>query len=188
MELFPTLQIGMLNGWIFLVILYLIYGVVLLAFPENVVKELYRYDRSSLSRKQKAFNIIRESLGLLSLILILLTPLKTGTAVFLPSLILFGLGFTGFIVALINFKNRPVDQPAQQGLYRISRHPQILMLFISVFGIGIAIGSWPVLILHTLASIFGHARIMLEEQACLEQFGNAYRAYMKRVPRYLLSF
>jgi protein-S-isoprenylcysteine O-methyltransferase Ste14 len=188
MELFPTLKIGVLNGWMLLAILYLTFGVLLLIFPKNVVKELYKYDRSRLSKKQKAFNIIRESLGLVSLVLIVFTPLKTRSILFIPGIILFGLGLAGFVVALFNFKNRPVNQPVVQGLYRISRHPQILMLFISVCGISIAIGSWLVLFLQFLASIFGHSRIMLEEQACLEQFGDEYCAYMKRVPRYILFF
>ena len=188
MDLFPPLKIGLLNGWILLAVLYLIFGILLLIFPKNVVAELYRYDRSGLSKKQKVFNIIREVLGLVCLILIIFTPLNTRAIFFVPGIILFGLGLTGFITALFDFKNRPADRPALDGLYRISRHPQILMLFISVCGISITIGSLPVLLLHIFASIFGHSRILLEEQACLEQFGDEYRAYMKRVPRYILFF
>ena len=188
MELFPALEMGWLNGWILLVLLYLIFGVLLIIFPKDVVARLYEYDRSRLSKWQKAFNVIRESLGVVCLVLIIFTPMKIGTPFFIPGIVLFILGLAGFSVALFDFKNRPLDKPVVRGLYRISRHPQILMIFISVCGIGIAIGSWTVLFMQILASLFGHSRIMVEEQACLKLYGDLYRAYMKCVPRYFLFF
>jgi protein-S-isoprenylcysteine O-methyltransferase Ste14 len=185
-ELIPELQIGWLNGWILVALLYLIFGALLLIFPKNVVAGLYEYDRSGLSRRQKTFNVIRELLGLICLVLIIFTPLKTGTYLFIPGVVLFGFGLIGFIISLFDFKNRPLDRPAVGGLYRISRHPQILMMFVAVCGISIAIGSWLVLFVQILASIFGHSRLLAEEQACIERYGDLYREYMKRVPRYFL--
>jgi len=188
MELIPALKIGWLNGWILLALLYLIFGILLLIFPKDVVARLYEYDRSRLSKRQRTFNVIRRSLGLVCLVLIIFTPIKTGTIVFIPGVILFGLGLAGFIIALFDFKDTPLDQPVIRGLYRISRHPQILMLFVSACGICVAIGSWLVLFIQILASLFGHSRTLAEEQACLERYGDLYRAYMKRVPRYFLFF
>jgi protein-S-isoprenylcysteine O-methyltransferase Ste14 len=188
MELIPELKIGWLNGWILLVLLYLIFGFLLLVFPKDVVARLYEYDRSGLNRRQKAFNLIRETLGLACFLLIIFTPLKTEANVFIPGLILFGLGLAGFVVALFNFKHAQTDLPANRGLYKISRHPQVVMLFVSVCGISLTIGSWIVLIVQILASAFGHSRTLAEEQACLEQYGEAYHAYMERVPRYFLFF
>jgi protein-S-isoprenylcysteine O-methyltransferase Ste14 len=187
-ELFPALAIGWLNGWILLVLLYLIFGFLLLIFPKDVVARLYEYDRSRLSKRQKASNVIRESLGVVCLVLIIFTPMRIGTPLFIPGIVLFTLGLVGFSVALFDFKNSSLDQPVVRGLYRISRHPQILMMFVSVCGIGIAMGSWPVLIVQILASLFGHSRILVEEQACLKRYGDLYRTYMKGVPRYFLFF
>lgn len=188
MELFTSLKIGWLNGWILLVLLYLIFGILLLFFPKDVVAALYEYDRSRLNKKQKFFNLIRESLGLGCLVLIIFTPMKTGAMFIIPGGILFGVGLGGFIIALFDFKNRLPDQPAMRGLYRISRHPQILMLFISICGISVAIGSLLVLFVQILAFLFGHSRILAEEKACLERYGDLYRSYMKGVPRYFLFF
>jgi protein-S-isoprenylcysteine O-methyltransferase Ste14 len=186
MELIPKLKIGWLNGWILVALLYLIFGILLLIFPKDVVAGLYEYDRSGLSKRQKAFNVIRESLGLVCFVLIIFTPLKIESNVFILGLILFGLGLAGFFIALFDFKNRPLDRPAVRGLYRISRHPQILMMFVAVCGISLAIGSWLVLFVQILASIFGHSRILAEEQACIERYGDNYTTYMNRVPRYFL--
>ena len=92
----------------------------------------------------------------------------------------------GFVIALLNFKKTPFDQPVTRGLYRISRHPQQLMFFISFFGICIAIGSWLALLILIISKFFGHFRTLEEEKACLEQYGDSYRAYIKSVPRYFL--
>ena len=57
MEFWPTLEIGWLNGWILLVLDFLIQGSLLLVFPKNVVTRLF--DRSGWSEKQKIFTILR---------------------------------------------------------------------------------------------------------------------------------
>jgi len=188
MELIPALEMGWLNGWVLLASLYLVYGFLLLVFPKDVVTRLYEYDRSSWSKRQRAFYVIGKSLVLVYFALIIFTPLKTGSVVFIPGIILFVLGLVGFIIALVNFKNTPLDQPVARGLYRISRHPQVFMLFILALGICMAIGSWLALFILLLSSLFGRVRTLAEEEACLERYGDSYRAYMERVPRYFLFF
>ena len=186
MELIPTLEIGWLNGWILLCLVYSIFGILLILFPKDVVSRLYNYDRSSWSKTQRAFYIIGKLLALVCLFLIIFTPLKIRANIFIPGIILFAFGLTGFIIALFNFKNALLDQPVTRGLYRISRHPQVLMLFIMSIGICITIGSWLVLFIVIISSLFLHSRDLAEEKACLERYGDSYRNYMKLVPRYFL--
>jgi len=186
MELIPALEIGWLNGWILICLLYLIYGILLWSFPKDVVARLY--DKSGRTRRQKIVIYIGSLLAFIYFVLIIFTPLKIGSNVFIPGIILFALGLAGFVIALFNFKNAPLDRPVTRGLYRISRHPQQLMFFISFLGICIAIGSWLALFLQTISSLFLHARILAEEKACLDRYGDSYRDYMKRVPRYFLFF
>ncbi len=158
----------------------------LLSFPESVRTRLYDYDKSGWSKTQRVLLIIGKLLALVSLILIILTPLKIGAKFFIPGIIIFAFGLVGFIIALFNFKNTPPDQLITRGLYRISRHPQVFMLFIASIGICIAIGSWLVLFIVIISSLFLHSRDIAEEKACLKRYGDSYRAYMKRVPRYFL--
>ena len=186
LDLFPTLEIGWLNGWILLCLFYMIYGVFLMTFPKDVRAKLFYYDRFRWSKRQRVFYAIGKVSVLIYLVLIIFTPLKIGAIVFIPGIILFLLGLVGFIIALYNFKNMPSNQPTTKGLYRFSRHPQIHMLFISGLGICIAIGSWFALFILIISKFFGHFRTLAEEEACLEQYGDLYRAYMKRVPRYFL--
>lgn len=186
MELIPTLKIGWLNGWILLCLIYSIFAILLILFPKDVVSRLYNYDRSSWSKTQRAFYIIGKLLALVCLVLIIFTPLKIRANIFISGIILFAFGLAGFIIALFNFKNTLLDQPVTRGLYRISRHPQVLMLFIMSIGICIAIGSWLVLFIMIVSSLFLHFRDLAEEKACLERYGDAYRNYIKLVPRYFL--
>ena len=186
MEILPELEIGWCNGWVPLCLLYLIFGILLMAFPKEVVARLYEYNRSDWSKAQRASYGIGKIPAIVCMVLMIFSPLKIGTNVFIPGIALYILGLIGFFIALINFRYTPLDQPVTSGIYKISRHPQVLMLFIAGSGICIAIGSWLALFLQVIAALFLRARTLAEETACLELYGDSYRAYMKRVPRYVL--
>ena len=186
MELIPPLEIGLLNGWILIFLLYLVYGLLLLIFPKDVVARLY--DKSGRTKRHKIIINVGSLLAFIYFVLIIFTPLKIGSNVFIPGLIVYAFGLIGFVIALFNFKNAPLDRPVTRGLYRILRNPQQLMFLISFLGICIAIGSWLALLIHFISSLFLHTRILAEEKACLQRYGESYRDYMKRVPRYLLFF
>ena len=186
MEIIPELKIGWLNGWLLIVVFYATYTIVLKIFPKDAVARLY--DKSGRGKRHRILILVGSILAFAYFILIIFTPLKTGSVVFIPGLIIFVFGLTGFVIALFNFKNAPLDRPATNGLYRISRHPQQLMFFIAFIGICIAVGSWVALFVQLLSSIFLHVRVLAEEKACLEHYGELYQNYMKDVPRYFLYF
>jgi protein-S-isoprenylcysteine O-methyltransferase Ste14 len=186
MELFPALRIGWLNGWLPMGILYLIFGILLRVFPKEVVSRLY--DRSNWSREQRVIMLIGKSMVLVWFPLIIFTPLKIGTPVFVFGTVIFAFGLVGFVAALCNFRNTPPDRPVTEGLYRVSRNPQQFMLLVAGLGISIAIGSWLALLMLLLGLVFTHRKILAEESSCLSQYGDAYRAYMECVPRYFLFF
>ena len=117
---------------------------------------------------------------------VILTPLKTGMPVFALGVAIFALGLAGFIVSLLHYNDTPLDQPVTKGLYKISRNPQVLMVYVAYYGISIAIGSWIALLIQFASQVFSHARILAEEGSCLRQYGDSYRAYMRTVPRYFV--
>lgn len=186
MELIPRLEIGWLNGWILLALEFLIQGLLLLVFSKDVVSRLF--DRSGWNKKQRSFTIIGKVFSLACLILILLTPLNINSGVFIMGLFLYTIGITGLVVAMLNFKDTPPDQPVTQGIYKISRHPQIVALFIIFLGICVAIGSWLALFALILSKLLQHFGILAEEEICLGQYGESYLNYMKQIPRYFLFF
>jgi protein-S-isoprenylcysteine O-methyltransferase Ste14 len=186
MELMPALELGWLNGWILLGVEYLIQGFLLLIFPRDVVARLF--DRSGWNVKQRAFLIAGKVFSLVCLVLIILTPLKLHSSVFAAGILLYAIGLTGLVVAMLNFKDTPPDQPVTKGFYKISRHPQIVALFVLFLGICLAIGSWAAVLTLVMSRLLQHFSILAEEEVCLQHYGKSYRDFMGRVPRYFLFF
>ena len=118
---------------------------------------------------------------------------------------LIGLGETGMMISMILgyallfigigiffqgwrqvHKARQSKELVVDGLYALSRHPQYTGLFIALFGEGVV--HWPTLFSVGLLPviIFVYYRLALkEERKVIEQFGEAYLAYKKRVPMFL---
>jgi protein-S-isoprenylcysteine O-methyltransferase Ste14 len=186
MELMPALKIGWLNGWIPLGLLVLVEGLLLKSFPREVVARLF--DRSRWNRRQAIFTTIGKLFSLACLVLLVFTPLKIGSGVFVAGTLLYVLGLAGLVVAILDFRNTPVGRPVTRGLYKISRHPQIVMLFIIFLGMCLAIGSGLALLILLMSRLLQHHGILAEEEACVAQYGDSYQAYMKQAPRYLLFF
>lgn len=184
MEWFPDLKIGWLNGWIPVILLSLTDIILFRVFPDEVVKRLF--DRSGWSYKQITFTVIGKVIVLGCLVLLFFSPLKMGSIVFPVGAILVVVGMSGLVKALFDFRNTPLDEPVSRGIYKISRHPQIVMSSIVLFGGCIATGSWLAILLWVLARVFSHFGILAEEEVCLQKYGESYRQYLDSVPRYFV--
>jgi protein-S-isoprenylcysteine O-methyltransferase Ste14 len=95
------------------------------------------------------------------------------------------IGFVAGVIVILNWVASPLGEPVTNGLYRYSRHPMYVTSFVFFLGVSIATASW-VFLLSTIlliAASFYFARI--EEQSCLEKYGDAYRQYMDKTPKYL---
>jgi protein-S-isoprenylcysteine O-methyltransferase Ste14 len=186
MELTPMLELGLLNGWILLIIEFMIEGGLLLVFPKDVVARLL--DRSGWSTKQRVFTILGKVFSLVCLILIALTPLQINSGLFIVGIVLYVIGLVGLAVAMVNYKDTPLGQPVLMGVYKFSRHPQIVSVTIVFVGICLAVGSWLAFFTLVLSRGLQHFGILAEEEVCLKRYGESYRAYMEKVPRYFLFF
>jgi protein-S-isoprenylcysteine O-methyltransferase Ste14 len=186
MELIPTLDLGWLNGWIPLGLLCLVEGLLLLTSPRAVTARLF--DRSTWSKRQATFTAVGKAFSLACIVLIVLTPLKVGSVAFVVGAVIYLLGLVGLVTAILNFRRTPLNEPVTEGLNRISRHPQIVALFVSFLGMCVAIGSWLAILMLVISKLFQHLGILAEEEACLAQYGESYRAYVERVPRYFVFF
>lgn len=75
---------------------------------------------------------------------------------------------------------------ATDGLYGLVRHPQYTGLFVGLFGEGVV--HWPTLFSVGLFPLIVLAYVLLarrEERQMVEQFGEPYRAYQRRVPMFI---
>ena len=58
----------------------------------------------------------------------------------------------------------------------------MILVFI---GIGIASASWLFLLFLAILTVITHFMIIVEERTCLNKFGDSYREYMKKTPRWI---
>ena len=186
MELLPAPRLAWANGWILLAVFYSVFGFLLWRFPRDVVRRLY--DKSGWSREEHMLINAGKVFALIAFGLVFLAPLKFGEGVFALGTALFALGLGGFVIALRDFARTPLDCPVTGGLYNVSRNPQVAALSVAGLGMCIAIGSWAAVVAWMLSHLSSPLRILAEEKSCLRQYGDAYRSYMRRVPRYFLFF
>jgi protein-S-isoprenylcysteine O-methyltransferase Ste14 len=69
------------------------------------------------------------------------------------------------------------------GVYAVVRHPQYLGFILCVLALVLMSQHWLSVISGVLGSALFYRDILREEQMSIGKFGDAYRRYMKRVPR-----
>ncbi|MBN1437952.1 MAG: hypothetical protein JW929_00960 [Anaerolineales bacterium] len=186
MEPFPALSLGWLNGWVPLVLMALVDLGLFRILPKEVVARLY--GRVKVEGWQRVIAAIGNLVFTASLVLVVFTPLKIGDPVFAVGCIVSLAGLAGQVKSFLDFRDTPPDQPVTRGIYRISRHPQNVTSRVAALGICIAVGSWAAVTLWTVGNALCHWEKLAEEQTCLEQYGESYRQYLHKVPRYFLFF
>jgi protein-S-isoprenylcysteine O-methyltransferase Ste14 len=122
------------------------------------------------------------------MVMMIFTPLKVNNPIFLVGAGVFSIGFVLVMSALYYFRSTSVDEPVVKGPYRVSRNPQWLGLFLALLGSAIATKVRLYIGMVVIAGIIYHIQILDEETACIEKYGESYREYMNRIPRYLLFF
>ena len=112
-------------------------------------------------------------------------PLKLGTIWFYVGLPITLIGLVGSIVVLVNWSNTPAGKPVTRGLYRYSRHPMHVTEVLLLFGVSIASASWVFLLFPIIVGVGAVYFIKMEEAFTLGHYGNAYREYKNRTPRWI---
>ena len=183
MSLVPAFGIGVWNAWNFIVpYLLLNFGLSFLfvgrksafwAWPSYT-----RLERVCLLTAM----LLMGGLWIYSIFL----PLTVGTAWFYAGILVYLLGLAFITISMLTFIATPADKPNTTGLYRFSRHPMYLGILLVYIGIGIASASWVYLLLaFTYLATYRNAFTIPEERFCCEKFGDAYREYMNRTPRWI---
>ena len=182
MSLVPAFEIGIWNAWVFI-----IYQLLAVPFLYYIAGKRGSTHDEKLDLPT-AKRVIAGSTKILSfpiLIYSIFVPLKLGTMWFYIGLPITLLGIVTSIIALVNWATTPTNTPITKGLYRFSRHPMYIADFLLFLGLGVATASWIFLLFSILwlatNSILGN----YEEQDCLDKYGDAYRKYMERTPRWV---
>ncbi len=187
MSLVPQFEIGIWNAWI-LTLYIALHPLVMVLIDKligtgGIFKKMG--DTAAFNKTENIMNIFGTVLffGLFGYSIFL--PLQLGTAWFYIGFALCLLGVVTWTIAIVNIADIPLGKPWNKGLYLYSRNPMHFSSFLILIGAGIASASWLFLLLSviyiTLLAIF----ITAEERECLEKFGNTYREYMNRTPRWI---
>ena len=182
MSLVPEFELGLWNAWIFILLGFIIPHLFLNKYwkARGWDEEARRY-----SKKEKKLGNILTVIFVASVIYGVFLPLKLWTAWFYVGLSIYLLGMIFLIMATLNFAATPLDKPVTKGAYHISRHPLSFSGFLTLIGMSIACISWIFLLLAIVFIILMNTLVIPEERWCLEKYGNAYREYMNRTPRWI---
>jgi len=184
MSLVPAFEIGIWNAWIFMVcslipVIFLFMPLVSRGQKGETAFTAY------FSKMQKNAFSTTQLIYFLLIIYSIFVPLKLGTVWFYVGLPVFLVGFIPYAMLAVNFVTTSLDKPVTRGIYRYSRHPMYLSSFPLYLGVGIATASWIFLLLSVVDIIMPPLFVEAEERFCLEKYGNAYREYMDRTPRWI---
>jgi len=186
MDFVPPLRLGVLNGWLLLAAYFLGLILSVVAFPADKRKKLFLEPQYPRGHPRWWALLLGRIAAISLVVLTLFTPLRLGTYLSYAGVTLYGIGYIVVMVSLNDFKHAPADGVVTSGLYRYSRNPQWLGLVGVFMGTALAMGAVLHLILVlTLVAVY-HFQILLEEEICTSAYGEKYRGYMSRVPRYLL--
>jgi len=188
MSLIPAFEIGLWNAWI-------LWGLILVSM---VIPDFFMSKEAKMRTKKAAqfvpFNKKMEKILALSTHVVIIPfsilysiflPLKIGTAWFYTGLVIFVLALVMNLMTTISFVTTPVDKPVTSGIYRISRHPIYFCGFLLNLSIAIVCASWVIMLCAILWIVFFNIVVPTEESFLIGQYGDAYREYMNRTPRWI---
>jgi len=187
MTIVPAFDIGIWNAWILWVVMFLAMMVpdfFMSREAKERTKRAMQFVPVTGIKKALAYStqtVIMPAAAIYSIFL----PLKIGTAWLYAGLPIFALGIVMTVMITISFATTPADKPVTKWFYRISRNPIYLSAALMYLGMGIACASWVFMLCAVLWIVFLNLAIPAEERALIAQYGDAYRKYMSKTPRWL---
>ena len=181
MTFIPAFEIGVWNAWIFMA-----YSVLALFLPNLILNADNMKAPAPQNQTEKRYRNPWAILCFLTIIYSIFLPLKLGTMWYYIGMPICLVGAILYMITSMNFAMTTIrNEPVIKGLYRYSRHPMYVTLFLMFLGLGIASASWIVLLFAIISMALWVPLSISEEQFCLEQYGDAYREYMDRTPRWI---
>jgi len=181
----PALEIGLWNAWVF-VFHPLLFPLLMIAMDRAGIGDMAKkMGEVPYENGEKRVFMTSMVVMLLLIAYSVFLPLKLGTVWFYAGLATYLVGLVLYLTAVVNIATTPVGQPWTKGMYRYSRHPMTFSSSIAWVGASVASGSWILLLLSALVAVLQTAEANAEERGCLETYGDEYRDYLNRTPRWI---
>ena len=179
MNLIPEFSIVFWNGWWLSLIYYIVNQGIPLSKKGSVKRLLTAANSQNYFWKK-----VNCLLWVITIIFPVFVSVKFDSVIFYSGIFMYFVGMTLNVIALWNYVTTPFDQPVIKGLYRCSRNPIYVAYSLTWYGVGLALGSWLLIIINTIKVIICHFLILEEEGYCLQKYGKDYQNYLAKVPRY----
>ena len=185
MSLIPAFEIGILNAWIFMLWPWLDTLVFRLVGKEVFQRASGLASEMKTSRAYKTISYVSMITEFMAVAYSIFLPFKLSTIWLYAGLAIFLLGLGVLTVASVNFIVTPMNRPITRGMYRFSRHPLYLASLLIYLSVGIASASWIFLVIFIVQLVSISIGAVREERSCLEMYGESYRQYMNKTPRWI---
>ena len=182
MSIVPAFEIGVWNAWIFMPYLFLL---MILVGKLKKGEDPGKSEIDALSQAGKRIFNFAFLVLFCAIIYSIFLPLKLGTMWFYVGLPIALIGLVMLTIVMLNFATTPWDKAITKGFYHYSRHPMYITTTLFLLGVGIASASWLFLLLSIVFTVLNTFRAINEERFCFKRFGQAYREYMNRTPRWI---
>jgi len=185
MSLIPAFHIGVWNAWIFMIWPWVDMLAIRLVGLDVYQRASGLPSEMKTSRQYRVVSYVSMAVDTMAVAYSIFLPLQLGTIWFYAGLAIFLTGLVVLTAATVNFATTPMDVPVTRGIYHYSRHPLYLASLLIYFSVGIASASWVFLLFFVVQSVFIRIAAVGEERYCLEKYGDAYREYIDKTPRWL---
>jgi len=179
------LNIGLMNAWWYPIAFGIVNIAFMIAYPKKFRQRLFAIPKveSRFLKLMFFVSLVIFSRGLI--IYSIFVPLVLSSPWFWPGTIVFVIGLGLYAVALYNFASTSDDKPVTSGIYRLTRHPMQIMSIIMWIGIGIASTNLIIIASSIALAIILNFSFISQEQFCMQTYGESYKSYIKKTPRYL---
>jgi protein-S-isoprenylcysteine O-methyltransferase Ste14 len=187
MSLIPAFKLGLWNAWILTLPIIVLSIFAAKAFGERESGEgpFITKKEDEVLKREKAVFAAHHIIFLASIAYSIFVPLKLGTLWFYGGLLIYVTGMLTETLALLSFYTTSVDKPVTEGVYSISRHPMYVGDFLFNIGISMCCLSWIFLLVAIMSVVLEGEIAVVEERWCLEKYGDAYREYISRAPKWI---
>ena len=139
-------------------------------------------------KERKSMAGFMSLLFIVAIVYPLFLTMQFGTLLFYIGLAVYVVSGIATVITFLNYFSTPLDQPIRKGMYKISRNPIYVFASLMIAGIALMCHSVIMGVIVILHFILQHFIILEEEKFCLEKYGEGYKEFKERVPRYLLFF
>ena len=181
MSIIPTFELGLWNAWVFMVPSLL----VMLLWLRVMTKKRAPGADMRMSKSKLSFCLVSKFIYFAAVIYSVFMPLKLGAVWFYVGLPITLTGLVGSLMVVVNWASTQAGEPVTRGIYRWSRHPGYVTEVLLLSGVSIISASWVFLLFPIMVGVGAVYFIEMEEAQCIGHYGNAYREYMDRTPRWI---